>query len=261
LNNPMRLSIRAYASHRGVSDMAVHKAIRAGPIAPESHGTIDPARADRDWARHTEEPRAGTRHGAVRARMPEVRVEPPRQPRRGIARRADWAGGDRRALDDPSADRAGSRLIADPGPVRGHSRRRSMPWATGLRSARHRLDEADRADGWRAVGPAAAMPWDTAPTAWAVLGELLWTPQQWPLGRKVPRSWAPLVGRAQGSKWERRHPRIGPPGVRNAWGLFRFRRRQDPLALAPDTALVVLPGTLPGVGIDLLPGTAMKAGN
>jgi len=42
----MGLSIRAYARHRGVSDTAVHKAIRAGRITPEADGTIDPDKAD-----------------------------------------------------------------------------------------------------------------------------------------------------------------------------------------------------------------------
>ena len=36
----MGISIRAYARHRGVSDTAVHKAIRAGRITPEADGTI-----------------------------------------------------------------------------------------------------------------------------------------------------------------------------------------------------------------------------
>ncbi|TCP01019.1 hypothetical protein EV676_1301, partial [Caldimonas thermodepolymerans] len=35
----MGLSIRAYARHRGVSDTAVHKAIRTGRITPEADGT------------------------------------------------------------------------------------------------------------------------------------------------------------------------------------------------------------------------------
>ena len=37
----MGISIRAYARHRGVTDTAVHKAIRAGRITPEADGTID----------------------------------------------------------------------------------------------------------------------------------------------------------------------------------------------------------------------------
>jgi hypothetical protein len=68
----MGLSIRAYARHRGVSDTAVHKAIRTGRITPEADGTIDPVRADRDWARNSDDPRPGTRQGTVTARVPEA---------------------------------------------------------------------------------------------------------------------------------------------------------------------------------------------
>ena len=35
----MGISIRAYARHRGVTDTAVHKAIRAGRITPEADGS------------------------------------------------------------------------------------------------------------------------------------------------------------------------------------------------------------------------------
>ncbi|MCA3643607.1 MAG: elements of external origin [Methylobacterium sp.] len=45
----MGLSRRAYARHRGVSDMAVRKAIASGRITVEDDGTIDPAKADRAW--------------------------------------------------------------------------------------------------------------------------------------------------------------------------------------------------------------------
>lgn len=45
----MGLSRRAYARHRGVSDMAVRKAIASGRIAVEDDGTIDPEKADRAW--------------------------------------------------------------------------------------------------------------------------------------------------------------------------------------------------------------------
>jgi hypothetical protein len=68
----MGISIRAYARHRGVSDTAVHKAIRSGRITPEADGTIDAARADRDWARNTDEPRPGTRQPPVTVRVPEA---------------------------------------------------------------------------------------------------------------------------------------------------------------------------------------------
>ncbi len=49
----MGISIRAYARHRGVSDAAVRKAIKAGRIVKESDGTIDPVKADAAWERNT----------------------------------------------------------------------------------------------------------------------------------------------------------------------------------------------------------------
>ena len=66
----MGLSIRAYARHRGVSDAAVRKAISAGRITPEADGTVDPDRADAEWARNTEAPRNGTRARPVRVAVP-----------------------------------------------------------------------------------------------------------------------------------------------------------------------------------------------
>ena len=68
----MGLSIRAYARHRGVTDTAVHKAIQSGRITPDPDGTIDPDRADRDWARNTENPRSGTQQQAPRVKVPEL---------------------------------------------------------------------------------------------------------------------------------------------------------------------------------------------
>lgn len=50
----MGISIRAYGRHRGVSDAAVRKAIKAGRITPEPDGTIDPERADAEWKRNTD---------------------------------------------------------------------------------------------------------------------------------------------------------------------------------------------------------------
>lgn len=76
----MGISIRAYARHRGVSDTAVHKAIRAGRITTEPDGTLDADRADREWARNSEEPRAGTRRPAVKVVVPpaeEAGAPPP----------------------------------------------------------------------------------------------------------------------------------------------------------------------------------------
>lgn len=73
----MGISIRAYARHRGVTDTAVHKAIRAGRITPEADGSIDPDRADLEWARNTDTPRVGTRKQAVKVAVPEPGSEPP----------------------------------------------------------------------------------------------------------------------------------------------------------------------------------------
>ncbi len=50
----MGLSIRAYARHRGVSHVAVQKAIKAGRMALEPDGTVDQAKADAAWTRSTE---------------------------------------------------------------------------------------------------------------------------------------------------------------------------------------------------------------
>jgi hypothetical protein len=48
------LSRRQYAAHRGVSEAAVRKALASGRIGLEPDGTIDPARADREWAAKTD---------------------------------------------------------------------------------------------------------------------------------------------------------------------------------------------------------------
>jgi hypothetical protein len=49
----MGVSIRAYARHRGVSHVAVKKAIDTGRITALDDGTIDPALADEQWQRNT----------------------------------------------------------------------------------------------------------------------------------------------------------------------------------------------------------------
>lgn len=49
----MGISIRAYARQRGVSDAAVRKAIAAGRIKLQPDGTIDPNKADQQWAKNT----------------------------------------------------------------------------------------------------------------------------------------------------------------------------------------------------------------
>jgi len=50
----MGLSIRAYARRRGVSHVAVLRAIKQGRVPLESDGTIDPAKADAAWQRSTD---------------------------------------------------------------------------------------------------------------------------------------------------------------------------------------------------------------
>ena len=49
----MGLSIRGYARHRGVSHVAVLKAIDTGRITPLPDGTIDPEAADDQWVQNT----------------------------------------------------------------------------------------------------------------------------------------------------------------------------------------------------------------
>ena len=54
----MGLSIRAYARHRGVSHVAVMRAIKAGRVPVEVDGTIEPVKADAGWQRSTDPGRA-----------------------------------------------------------------------------------------------------------------------------------------------------------------------------------------------------------
>lgn len=51
----MGISIRAYARQRGVSEAAARKAIKAGRVTPLPDGTIDTARADRQWSGNTDQ--------------------------------------------------------------------------------------------------------------------------------------------------------------------------------------------------------------
>jgi hypothetical protein len=50
----MGLSIRAYARRRGVSHVAVLRAIKQGRVTVEPDGTIDPVKADASWQRSTD---------------------------------------------------------------------------------------------------------------------------------------------------------------------------------------------------------------
>ena len=50
----MGVSLREYARRRGVSHVAVIKAIKAGRLTPEPDGTLDPAKADAQWDARTD---------------------------------------------------------------------------------------------------------------------------------------------------------------------------------------------------------------
>ena len=50
----MELSIRAYARHRGVTDGAVRKAIKAGRITKNKNDKIDSELADKQWSKNTD---------------------------------------------------------------------------------------------------------------------------------------------------------------------------------------------------------------
>jgi hypothetical protein len=77
----MGLSIRAYARHRGMSHVAVKKAIDTGRITPEPDGTIEPNRADMEWAQNT----VSARKPAVAAKATVPAAEPVRAPVREAA--------------------------------------------------------------------------------------------------------------------------------------------------------------------------------
>ena len=67
----MGLSIRAYARHRGVSHVAVKKAIDTGRITALPDGTIDPYAADAQWAQNTLQPRRAVE--PAKASQPKTR--------------------------------------------------------------------------------------------------------------------------------------------------------------------------------------------
>ena len=50
----MGVSLREYARRRGVSHVAVMKAIKAGRLTPEPDGTLDPDKADAQWDARTD---------------------------------------------------------------------------------------------------------------------------------------------------------------------------------------------------------------
>lgn len=75
----MGLSIRAYARQRGVSHVAVMKAIDTGRITRLPDGTIDPDIADAQWARNSLPPKKSVASEGASVPPPRRVVTPPRE--------------------------------------------------------------------------------------------------------------------------------------------------------------------------------------
>ena len=69
----MGVSLREYARRRGVSHVAVMKAIKIGRITQEPDGSLDPAKADAQWDANTDPARTPERS--------EPAAEPPHEER------------------------------------------------------------------------------------------------------------------------------------------------------------------------------------
>ncbi len=74
----MGLSVRAYARHRGVSHVAVMKAVKAGRIPQEADGTIDSAKADAAWDAQTDPARKAPPPAPEKAAS--ISIPPPSAP-------------------------------------------------------------------------------------------------------------------------------------------------------------------------------------
>ncbi len=74
----VRLTLRAYARHRGVSHTAVRKAIASGRIVAAADGTLDPAEADRQWTETTDlsKPRNSVTGVPKKRRIPGAPSDP-----------------------------------------------------------------------------------------------------------------------------------------------------------------------------------------
>jgi len=79
----MGLSVRAYARHRGVTHVAVLKAITAGRIARDPDGTIDPARADAAWEAESDPAKRPKPNAKLRTANPPPAVAPQPAPAGG----------------------------------------------------------------------------------------------------------------------------------------------------------------------------------
>ena len=72
----MELSIRKYATLRGVTEGAVRKAIKTGRITPNDDGTIDVDRADQEWKENTDEAKINTGLPAMAENIPAANGKP-----------------------------------------------------------------------------------------------------------------------------------------------------------------------------------------
>ena len=72
----MGLSASAYAKRRGVSHVAVLKAIKTGRIAKETDGTIDPEKANAAWTKNTD-PAQQRKLAKKSEQAPERPIDPP----------------------------------------------------------------------------------------------------------------------------------------------------------------------------------------
>jgi hypothetical protein len=88
----MGVSRRAYARHRGVSDMAVRKAIASGRIVLEDDGTIDPVKADRSWQSASDPAQVRAVRKAAPRPVPVAAVEAVRETLRENGEPAPAAG-------------------------------------------------------------------------------------------------------------------------------------------------------------------------
>lgn len=73
----MGMNVTAYARHRGVSHVAVLKAIKAGRIVKEADGTIDPAKADAAWKQNTNQAQQRKPKDEEKKPAPHVAAELP----------------------------------------------------------------------------------------------------------------------------------------------------------------------------------------
>ena len=83
----MGLSRRAYARHRGVAENAVRKAIATGRIVLEPDSTIDPVKADRDWASRTDPSQQRGSHAPAAEKPPREPVHDKAVPRAAVSQK------------------------------------------------------------------------------------------------------------------------------------------------------------------------------